>query len=194
MIVYNRRGKAIRHIASGIPVPCGVSISKYDEVCVGSSGGSGVHCYDTKGNEIYSDPSGKVCGLDFGPRGNLYTTRPDINTVTVHSLRPGTRGSGSLTPTPPRACPGAINAKEPPGRFAPPAASNEEDPVSVPMTRYEPPIHPTSKEKAMSIHVTTAILDLHQPLSEQHKRNLEATLKADAGVLSVGIPAICPGS
>ena len=40
----------------------------------------------------------------------------------------------------------------------------------------------------MSIHVTTAILDLHQPLSEQHKRNLEATLKADAGVLSVGSP------
>jgi DNA-binding beta-propeller fold protein YncE len=92
VIVYNRRGKAIRHIASGIPVPCGVSISKYDEVCVGSSGGSGVHCYDTKGNEIYSDPSGKVCGLDFGPRGNLYTTRPDISAVTVHMLSPGTMG------------------------------------------------------------------------------------------------------
>jgi outer membrane protein assembly factor BamB len=92
VIVYNRRGKAIRHIASGIPVPCGVSISKYDEVCVGSSGGSGVHCYDTKGNEIYSDPIGKVCGLDFGPRGNLYTTRPDMRTVTVHTLRPGTMG------------------------------------------------------------------------------------------------------
>ena len=92
VIVYNRRGKAIRHIASGIPVPCGVSISKYDEVCVGSSGGSGVHCYDTKGNEIYSDPSGKVCGLDFGPRGNLYTTRPDINAVTVHTLSPGAMG------------------------------------------------------------------------------------------------------
>jgi hypothetical protein len=44
----------------------------------------------------------------------------------------------------------------------------------------------------MSIHVTTAILDLHQPLSEQHKRNLEATLKADAGVLSVGSPGHLP--
>lgn len=92
VIVYNRRGKAIRHIASGIPTPCGVSISKYDEICVGSAGGDGVHCYDTKGNEIYSDTSGRVCGLDFGPRGELYTTRPDINTVTVHSLRPGTQG------------------------------------------------------------------------------------------------------
>lgn len=96
VIVYNRRGRAIRHIAVGIPTPCGVSISKYDEICVGSAGGDGVHCYDPKGNEIYSDTAGKVCGLDFGPRGELYTTRPDMRdgagAVTVHSLRPGTQG------------------------------------------------------------------------------------------------------
>jgi outer membrane protein assembly factor BamB len=96
VIVYNRRGRAIKHIAVGIPTPCGVSISKYDEICVGSAGGDGVHCYDPDGNEVYSDTAGKVCGLDFGPRGELYTTRPDMNggagAVTVHSLRPGSQG------------------------------------------------------------------------------------------------------
>jgi len=35
-------------------------------------------------------------------------------------------------------------------------------------------------------YMTTAILDMHQPLSKQRKRSLEATLKADAGVVSVG--------
>jgi len=51
-----------------------------------------VHCYDPEGNEIYSDTAGGVCGLDFGPRGELYTTRGDLQAITVHSLRPGTQG------------------------------------------------------------------------------------------------------
>ena len=92
VIVYSRRGKPVGHIASGIPTPCGLSISRHDEICVGSAGGGGVHCYDPEGNEIYSDPAGGVCGLDFGPRGDLYTTRGDLQAITVHSLRPGTQG------------------------------------------------------------------------------------------------------
>jgi DNA-binding beta-propeller fold protein YncE len=92
VIVYNRHGDPVGHMAKGILAPCGVSISRHDEICVGASGGGGVHCYDPEGNEIYSDTAGKVCGLDFGPRGNLYTTRGDLSAVTVHSLRPGTQG------------------------------------------------------------------------------------------------------
>jgi len=92
VIVYSRHGEPLGDLVDEIPTPCGISISRHDEICVGSAGGSGVHCYDPQGNEIYSDTSGGVCGLDFGPRGDLYTTRPDLQAITVHSLRPGTQG------------------------------------------------------------------------------------------------------
>ncbi len=44
----------------------------------------------------------------------------------------------------------------------------------------------------MNTHVTTAILDMHEPLNGQRKRTLEEALLADAGVLSVGSPGHLP--
>lgn len=97
VLVFNRDGEFLHVLAAGIPTPCGVAISRHDEVCVGSAGGMGVLCYDLDGREIYADPIGRVCGLDFGPRNELYTTRPDINAITVHNLRKGPPGEQFTT-------------------------------------------------------------------------------------------------
>lgn len=44
----------------------------------------------------------------------------------------------------------------------------------------------------MNAHVTTAVLDMRQPLSHQRQRTLEETLKHDVGVLSVSSPNHLP--
>lgn len=89
VLVYDSLGTFSHVFNSGIPVPCGLDISSGGDVCVGSAGNSGVHCFDLAGAPIFTNTEGKVCGLGFGPDGQIYTSRPDINAVTVHDLDAG---------------------------------------------------------------------------------------------------------
>ncbi|HLU66612.1 MAG TPA: hypothetical protein VKZ63_10070, partial [Kofleriaceae bacterium] len=85
VLVFDSSGAFSHELASDVPVPCGLDIHRGD-ICVGVAGGGGVRCYDSSGALTYEDSDGKVCGLGFGPRGDLYTTRPDLNTVEKHTL------------------------------------------------------------------------------------------------------------
>jgi hypothetical protein len=98
VLVYAPDGSFSRVLATGIPVPCGLAIGPRGEVCVGSAGDRGVHCFHLSGEKIYEDTDGRVCGLDFGPDGRLYTSRPDINIVEVHDLATGESAKFADTP------------------------------------------------------------------------------------------------
>lgn len=204
VIVYSRHGEVLGHMAIGIPTPCGLSISRHDEICVGSAGGDGVHCYDPAGAEIYSNISGGVCGLDFGPRGELYTTRGDLQACTTASVRaPRGRGSpmpASLGPLMGRVARRIAHARgdsrpttcAETGRAVPFSPETPRSSAPPERRRDRSSTYPTPKERAMYTNATTAILDMHEPLDAQRKMRLDKALGADPGVVSVGSPRHLP--
>ena len=91
--VYDSGGNYLRDLGS-IPSPCGVTIRDSDDtICAGSAAGPGIgglHCWAPDGTKVYTGPAeGPVCGVDFGPDGFAYPTRPNINTIQQHDLAGG---------------------------------------------------------------------------------------------------------
>lgn len=79
-------------VLATVAAPCGVTINRDDEICVGSAGGTGVHCFEPDGTRIYGDSATTgqvVCGLDWGLDGRVYATRPPLNLVEAHDIDTG---------------------------------------------------------------------------------------------------------
>lgn len=90
--VYDRHGAFVKDLAT-ITSPCGVTINDDDVICVGSAaapGIGGLSCYLPDGTQVYAGPTeGPVCGVDWGPDGRVYPTRPNINIVQAHDIETG---------------------------------------------------------------------------------------------------------
>lgn len=90
--VFDRHGAFVKDLAS-ITSPCGLTINDDDVICVGSAaapGVGGLSCYLPDGTQVYAGPKeGPVCGVDWGPDGRVYPTRPNINIVQAHDIETG---------------------------------------------------------------------------------------------------------